>query len=64
MAVYRGVIGKYAIDTFHLSPLAYGWLDSLREWPGLGLIVLLAVLSRMPAPWLWLLSLMVTAAGL
>ncbi|WP_107724984.1 MFS transporter [Desmospora activa] len=64
LAMYQGVIGKYAIDHFQLSPLAYGWLDSVREWPGLCLVILLALLSRLSMRWLWVCSLLLTAVGL
>lgn len=64
VSMYQGMIGRYALDSFQLSALTYGWLDSVREWPGLGLVLLLAVLAHWSARRLWVYGLLLTILGL
>ncbi|MFS1515794.1 MFS transporter [Bacillus sp. SCS-151] len=64
VAMYQGVYKNYLLDHLSFSPTQYGWVDGMKELPGLFAVGIVLIASRFTPKAVWICSLIVIAAGL
>jgi MFS family permease len=63
-AVYAGVFQNFLRDVMHARPLQYGWLESLREVPGLLTALTAGTLVMLAESRVGVVGLLITAVGI
>ncbi|MGM7682826.1 MFS transporter [Cytobacillus sp. Hm23] len=64
VAMYQGVYKNYLLDHLSFSPTQYGWVDGMKELPGLFAVGIVFIASRFTPKAVWICSLIVIGAGL
>jgi predicted MFS family arabinose efflux permease len=62
--IYRSVFNNFAVENLSISVQHYGWLEGIREVPGLATILLIALAARVGDKRLYSISLAVTGLGI